>query len=110
VTKTKAAFPDLERFVNGVMQHHGVTAKNLVAKWGSTRGADVTDMKKGNPEWSSVDRFARGLGYRGAVAMFRAGGDEQIAELLRMFEGLPDAKARRDVLELVRGELAGRPA
>jgi hypothetical protein len=104
VAKIGRSFPDLAAFSGWVVERSGRTASEIAEKGRLTRGAvTVSDLKNGrNPQWETLDRFARGAGYRGALEMFTSGGDAQTAKVLRVWRGLPDDEARADFLLAIR--------
>lgn len=97
-------FEDLGNFVSRVVKRSGRTAIDIAEKGGLTRGpASVSDLKGGaNAQWDTLNRFAKGAGYRSALEMFMSGGDALTLQMLRVWRALPDDEARRDALAAVK--------
>lgn len=99
--KRPRPYPELGRFVRGIRDRKGLTQLEVAAK-GDMRNELLSRLELGeNVEIDAYDRAARGMGFRGALEMFRSGGDDQTVKLLRMWRPLPDV-AQKAVLRAVK--------
>lgn len=96
MAKSKAAYPALEKFIDGVIERSGKTASQIFPE----RPATATAIRRGKPGWENLDKFAKRVKFRDALLMFQSGGDQETAELLGLWERLPSPEARKELLQL----------
>lgn len=94
--------PRLGALARLLRQSRGLTQVKLAAKSGLTNDL-ISRLEKGeNIQIENYETYAKALGYKGVLEMFRAGSDPAMRRLLRYWPLLDDA-ARKAVLVQVKG-------
>lgn len=94
------------RHLRALREAKGLT-QLAFAKVSGLSNSRISELERGqNVYLSQYDKYAKGLGYRNIVEMFRAPADAQTRKLLRLWAALDDAH-RNDVLNQMRDLIGG---